>query len=380
MRWLAAVFCLAPAFAPAQTVSVSLAPEHWVVSQRNFKLNSTQDVSHNGQVAEYQGKTSLRVSKGLFYSRDTDFQDGTIEFDVYPAANAAFAGVAFRVQSDDDYELIFFRPRVSRKDQAVQYAAVFQGAPTWQIYNGPPYTGPTNIPLEKWTHIKLQIAGSVAKLYVGAAAEPALVVPDLKQTPVKGKLGFWGHAGDVYFADLTYTPAEAVPAAPPRRDFAAGTITDWSLSDVFLVTEKNPAQYPDVRGMKWQKVEVEDPGMVMVNRYRRSPNILPPDRDERIRGNMEGAGVVFARTILHADREQLRKLNLAYSDEVVLYLNGKPVFQGINDYSFREPGHYGTLVPDAEAVYLPLKKGDNELVLAVTEFFGGWAFMCRLAP
>jgi hypothetical protein len=34
----------------------------------------------------------------------------------------------------------------------------------------------------------------------------------------------------------------------------------------------------------------------------------------------------------------------------------------------------------SEAVYLPLKKGDNELLLAVTEFFGGWGFLCKLEP
>jgi hypothetical protein len=125
---------------------------------------------------------------------------------------------------------------------------------------------------------------------------------------------------------------------------------------------------------------MEAPGMVLINRYRRSPNILPPDAHDRMRGDMTGAKVVFAKTIIHSDREQLRKLSLAYSDEVVVYLNGKPLFQGINDYSFREPGHYGTLNPDAETIYLPLKKGDNELVLAVSEFFGGWAFLGRLGP
>lgn len=32
-----------------------------------------------------------------------------------------------------------------------------------------------------------------------------------------------------------------------------------------------------------------------------------------------------------------------------------------------------------DAVYLPLKKGNNELVLAVTEFFGGWGFICQMS-
>jgi len=34
--------------------------------------------------------------------------------------------------------------------------------------------------------------------------------------------------------------------------------------------------------------------------------------------------------------------------------------------------------PDDDAVYLPLRKGTNELVLAVSELGGGWGFICRL--
>ncbi len=45
---------------------------------------------------------------------------------------------------------------------------------------------------------------------------------------------------------------------------------------------------------------------------------------------------------------------------------------------FREPGALGLVDVNNDAVYLPLRKGDNELVLAVTEFFGGWGFICRL--
>jgi hypothetical protein len=33
-----------------------------------------------------------------------------------------------------------------------------------------------------------------------------------------------------------------------------------------------------------------------------------------------------------------------------------------------------------DAVYLPLKQGRNDIVFAVTEFFGGWAFSGRLPP
>ena len=45
---------------------------------------------------------------------------------------------------------------------------------------------------------------------------------------------------------------------------------------------------------------------------------------------------------------------------------------------FRDPGFLGIVNPENDAVYLPLKKGRNELMLAVSELGGGWGFICRL--
>ena len=45
---------------------------------------------------------------------------------------------------------------------------------------------------------------------------------------------------------------------------------------------------------------------------------------------------------------------------------------------FRDPGFLGMVSPENDAVYLPLKKSRNELMLAVSELGGGWGFVCRL--
>ena len=117
--------------------------------------------------------------------------------------------------------------------------------------------------------------------------------------------------------------------------------------------------------------------MVVIQRYRRDPNVIPPQppAPERV----PGSKFVFARTTIHADRDEIRKMNLGYSGKVVVYFNSKPIYGGNNAFHSREPGFLGLLNPDNDAVYLPLRKGDNEVMLAVTEFFGGWGYICRLA-
>jgi len=65
-------------------------------------------------------------------------------------------------------------------------------------------------------------------------------------------------------------------------------------------------------------------------------------------------------------------MKIGYSDDVVVFLNGHPICAGNNSIGARGPEFLGLLSVNDDAVYLPLKKGDNELVLAVTEFFGEW--------
>jgi hypothetical protein len=117
---------------------------------------------------------------------------------------------------------------------------------------------------------------------------------------------------------------------------------------------------------------------VLINRYRKSPGIIPPaDLDSVLHGRVQGSEVVFARTTIESDRDRVRLMHFGYSDNVVIYCNGTPLFSGVNAAYFRTLGEFEPL---GDAVYLPLKKGKNQIVFAVTEFFGGWAYSARLEP
>ena len=89
--------------------------------------------------------------------------------------------------------------------------------------------------------------------------------------------------------------------------------------------------------------------------------------------------LVVARTVIHADRAEIRRLNFGYSDDLTIFLNGRPLYTGRNGYQARYPSNLGLMTSD-DAVYLPLRAGDNELLLAVAEVFGGWGLSARLEP
>jgi len=133
--------------------------------------------------------------------------------------------------------------------------------------------------------------------------------------------------------------------------------------------------------IQWQSVDAEPPGFVVINRYRESPHprvTFANDFSKRLEPQ-PGMKVVYARTSIDSDRDQVKKLYIGYSDDVSVFLNGKVLFRGRSAQNFRDPGFLGILNPENDAVYLSLKKGSNELILAVSELGGGWGFICRLA-
>ena len=128
-------------------------------------------------------------------------------------------------------------------------------------------------------------------------------------------------------------------------------------------------------------MEAEPPGFVVLYRYREAPHLqvtFANDFSKRLEPQ-PGTKVVYARTNIESDRDQMKKLYIGYSDEVSVFLNGQVLFRGRSAQNFRDPGFLGIVNPEDDAVYLPLKKGSNQLMLAVSELGGGWGFICRWA-
>jgi hypothetical protein len=85
---------------------------------------------------------------------------------------------------------------------------------------------------------------------------------------------------------------------------------------------------------------------------------------------------VFARITISSDTDATRLFEFGYSDRVVALLNEKPIYKGNNNYRSRDYRYLGT-IGLFDAIYLDLKKGDNTLLMAVSEDFGGWLITGR---
>ena len=160
-------------------------------------------------------------------------------------------------------------------------------------------------------------------------------------------------------------------------------LTSWSLSPAYDALARDlerPLSQAENNAIQWQQVEAEPPAFVVIYRYRKSPRITSTfERDFSKRLDPQpGMKVVYARTTIVSDSDQVKKLSIGYSDDVSVFLNGQILYRGRAAQGFREPGFLGIVSPEDDAVYLPLKKGSNELMLAISEIGGGWGFICRL--
>ncbi len=373
LAWIAAIVTAssaAPAGAQAQTIPPSA--DRW-------------QASDSIRFETYLGRPAIYINRGVALARDVAFRDGTIEFDMAATRRTNFLGAVFHAASLDNTEVIFFRIASSGTTDAIQYGPALKNyGVAWQVYQGSGANAATELHRERWMHLRIVVRGDSATLFVDNNEKPTLVVPRLFGVGGTG-VGLWaGNFGrGAYFSNVTLTPLPTVAKSPPPT-LPHGTIADWELSPDVPAETTTPGVLPNLSTTAWQKIRVEPTGIVLVNRYRVAPIVTVPfdsvtrevNVDSVMGGRVRNTKVVYARTTIQADRDELRRMQFGYSDGMTIFLNGQPLYFGMNPQYLRDD--MGVMSRGGDAVYLPLKRGPNELVVAVTEYSGGWAFWARL--
>lgn len=326
--------------------------ERWKIEAKSYVLENID------------GQDAIYLQNGSAVLNDVDFLNGTIEFDMRITERRSYSGVLFRIIDDYDYEHFYIRPHLNNKPDACQYTPVYNGLSGWQMYFGESYSAPISFPFEKWVHMKLEIMNNRADIYYNDMQNPLLSV-ELKRDAKAGKVGVQSGGAPMHFANFKVTPGspsikgKVVPEVPIGENL----IGEWSLSSAF--DEKSlgtTLSNKELNGLKWQSVKIEPRGIVNIAKY-----VEPfPEKNTS-----------FARTEIDSDKAKVVGFQVAYSDRGRVYLNGKLLYFGRNEYIMRDYRYLGT-IGLFETVYLPLKKGKNDLVIAVSEDFGGWAIGGKL--
>jgi len=287
--------------------------------------------------------------------------------------------VGLRRQGEGEYEEFYFRTHKSELPDAIQYVPSYQGVGGWQLYHGPGFTAKALYPRDQWFPIRIVLSGTKAAVFVGVVADPQLVVERLRREPKAGGLEFSDscppgsvpkgeHVAAISNVVLRpgYVPYDFSKSTMHENPPATGVVSAWEISETF-VPEKGPVRaLPEkvLRG-KWQRVEAEPSGLVVVEK------VVPLPKDvER--------PAVLARLVVDSPANAVRRFDFGFSDEVTVFLNGQPLFSGDAHYSHDNPRQEGLIGFWQGTLYLPLRKGRSEIILAVSEVFGGWGVMGRL--
>jgi hypothetical protein len=152
----------------------------------------------------------------------SDFADGSLSVDLVgiprkgsPPDTRGFVGLAFHVQDNGDrFEAFYLRFTNGRAEDQLRrnHSAQYVSEPEFPWFrlrqeNPGLYESYVDIEAEAWTNLRITVAGKQARLFVNHAAQPCLIVNDLKLGPTRGQIALWdGSNTEAYFSNLRIDP------------------------------------------------------------------------------------------------------------------------------------------------------------------------------
>lgn len=366
----AAFFSAASTVAAAATpLSVPLTANHWqgtgtavFIQREGFPYGIAQVTSES--------------EEGFVALKNQRFDDGTIEFDI-KAVGEEMPGIRFHQQGDDTADMLYIRvgPNCPAAQDCLQYLPILHGRILWDVY--PQYQAPAPFRVTEWNHIRLVISGERMNVYVNRQTEPSLRIAHLESGERTGTIALEGTA---LFANLTLAPG-ITDGLDPRAPADAAAhdhrfLVHWHAADPMSMESTAHLGLANVPGSSapWSPIAADYGGLINLSRYHAPTSRHAPPQ------------VVWLRTTLQSDREQVTHVAVGWLREIWIFANGKPVYAGKNLYNVKG----GRRAPDGRLSLenggfdLPLHKGTNDILVAIDgntpDMRGryGWGFMARL--
>jgi hypothetical protein len=328
----------------------------------------------------------LVVNKGYAELKNTNFSNGTIEFDT-KFVGERITGITFR-QHDDAADALYFRPSAdcAVSDECIQYMPTAHHLFEWDLYGQYQTHAPINP--DGWNHIKLVLSGARMNVFINGAHAPTLAIGTLVGGFPDGSIRLHGPAS---YAHLSIAPnvvdgLPAVASSDPTKDDLR-YVRDWLASKPFVMPSRMDATLQENTGIdpvyssmpkptaSWKPIALDPGGLVNLTRWYGDAQIGPA-----ITG-------IWLKTTINADHDQIKHVDIGWTREVWVFVNGKLAFQSKNLYGIKsaskEPG--GRLSLTNGSFDLALQKGANQVVVAIDDNFAGgqqhwgWGLEMRLA-
>jgi hypothetical protein len=372
--FLVAIIGLSPSAFAFERTDIAMTPATW---QANGDVSFQQDRAR---------QEILVVNKGYAELKDTNFSNGTIEFDT-KFVGERITGITFR-QHDDAADALYFRPSAdcAVSDECIQYMPTAHHVFEWDLYGQYQTHAPINP--KGWNHVKLVLSGARMNVFINGVHTPTLAVGTLVGGYPDGSIRFHGPAS---YAHLRIAPnvVDGLPATA-ANDSTKGDlryVDHWLASKPFVMPSRMDATLQENTGIdpvysalpkqtaSWTPIALDPGGMVNLTRWHGDAQTGPT-----ITG-------IWLKTTINAEHDQIKHVDIGWTREVWVFVNGKLAFQSKNLYGIKgfskEPD--GRLSLANGSFDLALHKGTNQVVVAIDDNFAGgqqhwgWGMEMRLA-
>ena len=329
------------------------------------------------QFDDSAGVSRLKVvnGQGFVVLKDLDFTDGTIEFDILPT-NQDFASFCFRFQDTAETETFYLRTNWAVNHpyamEAVQYTPIVKGVMYWDAL--PHFQTFSDFTLTATSHVKMIVSGKQMRVWVNHPERPTLVVPRLEGDVTHGTLAF---QGPQVISNLVVRAGQVEGLSPAPEldptDFDSRYLRHWYLTEPDTLNEnKMQAGRLGIRGIPgehamWKPIDAERRGFVNLSRIYGGTSSLGESR------------TMFLKTKIHAREAKTVPMRLGFLDEINMFVNGRLIYSDKNIFGFpavKVPN--GRLSIENAMVMVPLKAGDNELMVGIRGNLYSWGIVARL--
>jgi len=259
------------------------------------------------------------------------------------------------------------KPYPEKRNDAVQYALFMHGINLWDMLGH--YQGPAVIHTKDWNHIKLVVSGVQMKVYINQTEQSTLEIPYLEGNVKKGTIAFDGQA---IFANLLVKPnvteGLSASAGADLTDHDANYIRQWSISKPALLKEGADLTEADLPKdtADWLPIKAERRGLINVTR---NYGVVTDQKH-----------LVWLKTTIHSSKDRKVNMQLGFSDDVWVFINNELLYLDKNTYlgpTRKNPDGRCDILNSSFS--LPLKEGNNQVVIGLANNFYGWGLIARLS-
>jgi len=205
------VLAIAP-FVSAQTLA-QLTPHQVKLESVDYLGKHAVKIVEDGQVSN--GEAYAIVKGAVFHDGDIDVELAGRPLPGVAGGARGFIGIGFRLQGCQ-FEYIYLRPTNGRADDQVRrnHATQYGSHPKFgfaEFRQQAPekYESYVDLEVGVWTRFRITVEGAKARLYVHGAAQPCLIVNDLKLGDSSGGVALWiGPGTEGYFTGLKIQAAK----------------------------------------------------------------------------------------------------------------------------------------------------------------------------